>query len=122
VNPSGVNFARLVARARATVDVRPPGPVGTIAIESMLLGVPVVVPDDSASRAHVAAANGGLWYRDVGELFDAVRVLVHSPIGAKLAQQGRSYALAKHGDIDDFVARTATLVLGGDRARTPAQV
>jgi glycosyltransferase involved in cell wall biosynthesis len=117
-----VKFARRVARARVTIDARPPGPVGTITIESMLLGVPVVVPDDSASRAHVAAANGGLWYRDVGELFDAVRVLVHSPIGAKLAQQGRSYALAKHGDIDDFVARTATLVLGGDRARTPAQV
>jgi hypothetical protein len=122
VNPSGVNFARLVARARVTIDARPPGPVGTITIESMLLGVPVVVPDDSASRAHAAAANGGLWYRDVGELFDAVRVLVHSPIGAKLAEQGRNYALAKHGDIDDFVARTAMLVLGGDRAVTPVQV
>ena len=112
VNPSHVNFARLVARARATIDVRPPGPVGAIAIESMLLGVPVVVPGDSAAQAHVAAASGGLWYRDVGELFDAVRVLVSSPIGATLARQGRAYAQAKHGDNDAFVARTATLVLG----------
>jgi hypothetical protein len=112
VNPSHVNFSRLVARARVTIDVRPPGSVGVIAIESMLLGVPVVVPDDSAAQAHVAAANGGLWYRDVGELFDAVRVLVRTPIGATLAAQGRAYAQAKHGDNDAFVARTAALVLG----------
>jgi hypothetical protein len=111
VNPSRVNFSRLVARARATIDVRPPGPVGSIALESMLLGVPVVVPDDSAAQAHVAAANGGLWYRDVGELFDAVRVVVTGPIGAVLAEQGRAYAQAKHGDIDAFVARMAALVL-----------
>jgi hypothetical protein len=120
VNPSHVNFARLVARARATIDVRPPGSVGVIAIESMLLGVPVVVPDDSAAQAHVAAANGGLWYRDVGELFDAVRVLVRTPIGARLAAQGRAYAQAKHGDNDAFVARTAALVLGADAAVSPA--
>ncbi|HXZ82357.1 MAG TPA: hypothetical protein VED84_01245 [Acidimicrobiales bacterium] len=112
VNPSRVNFSRLVAHARATVDVRPPGPVGSIAIESMLLGVPVVVPDESAAQAHVAAANGGLWYRDVGELFDAVRVVVSGPIGARLAAQGRAYAQEKHGDIDAFVARMTALVLG----------
>jgi hypothetical protein len=120
VNPSGVNFARLVARARATIDVRPPGPIGTIAIESMLLGVPAVVPDGSAAQAHVAAANGGLWYRNIGELFDAVRVLVRTPIGAILAGQGRTWAQARHGDIDDFVARMAALVLGTDTAPDPA--
>ena len=119
VNPSGVNFARLVARARATIDVRPPGPVGTMAIESMLLGVPAVVPDGSAAKAHVAAANGGLWYRNIGELFDAVRVLVRTPIGAVLARQGRAYAQTRHGDIDDFVARMAALVLGHCPAAPP---
>ena len=119
VNPSGVNFARLVARARATIDVRPPGPVGTLAIESMLLGIPAVVPDGSAAKAHVAAANGGLWYRNIGELFDAVRVLVRTPLGAVLAGQGRAYAQTRHGDIDDFVARMAALVLGHRPAAPP---
>ena len=114
MNPSGVQLRP--ARRPGPGDGRRPaaGPGRHHRHRVDALGVPVVVPDDSASKAHVAAANGGLWYRDVGELFDAVRVLVHSPIGAKLAQQGRSYALAKHGDIDDFVAPTATLVLGGD--------
>ncbi len=114
VNPSHVNFSRLIARARATIDVRPPGPVGALALESMLLGVPVIVPDDSAARAHVAAANGGLWYRNVGELLDAVRVVLNDRIGAKLAAQGRAYAQARHGDNDAFVSRTTALVLGED--------
>jgi hypothetical protein len=119
VNPSHVNFSRLIARARATIDARPPGPVGSLALESMLLGVPVIVPDDSAARAHVAAGNGGLWYRNVGELLDAVRVVLSPRIGTKLAAQGRAYALARHGDNDAFVARTAAFVLGADGATPP---
>ncbi len=112
VNYNRVNFSRLVAHATLTVDVRPQGPVGRLAIESMLYGVPVLVPDDTAAKAHVAAANGGLWYRDVGELFDGARVIVHTPLGRILARRAQRYALAKHGDIDTFVARTAELVLG----------
>ncbi len=112
VNYNRVNFSRLVAHACLTVDVRPQGPVGRLTIESMLYGVPVVVPDDTAAKAHVAAANGGLWYRDVGELFDSARVIVHTPLGRILARQAERYARAKHGDIDAFVAATAELVLG----------
>ena len=112
VNYNRVNFARLVAHASLTVDVRPQGPVGRLAIESMLYGVPALVPDNTAAKAHVAAANGGLWYRDVGELFDGARVIAHTPLGKILAQQAERYSRVKHGDINAFVARTAELVLG----------
>jgi hypothetical protein len=112
VNYNRVNFSRLVAHACLTVDVRPQGPVGRLAVESMLYGVPAVVADDTAAKAHVAAANGGLWYREVGELFDAASVIVDTPVGGILAEQAERYARSKHGDIDAFVARTAELVLG----------
>ncbi|MGB9111787.1 MAG: hypothetical protein WCF24_03570, partial [Acidimicrobiales bacterium] len=112
VNYNRVNFSRLVAHASLTVDVRPQGPVGRLAVESMLYGVPALVPDNTAAKAHVAAANGGLWYSDVGELFDGARVVVHTPLGKILAKQAEHYARAKHGDINAFVARTAELALG----------
>jgi len=112
VSPSRVNLWRLMAHAVATIDLRPPGPFGRETIESMLLGTPVVVPDASAAMEHAAAADGGLWYRDVGELFDATRVLMYRPVRDRLAAQGRAYADAKHGQVDDFVARVGRIVLG----------
>jgi hypothetical protein len=112
VNYNRVNFSRLVAHASLTVDVRPQGPVGRLAVESMLYGVPALVPDETAAKAHVAAANGGLWYGDVGELFDGARVIARTRLGKILGKQAERYARAKHGDINAFVARTAELVLG----------
>ena len=112
VGKNRVNFARLVAHAKVMVDVRPQGPVGRLAIEAMLYGVPIVVPDDSAAKAHAEAANGGLWYRDEGELFDETRAIIKTPLGDRLAEQARAYAEKRHGDIDAFTARVAALVLG----------
>ncbi len=112
VSPSRVNLWRLMAHAIATVDLRPPGPVGREAIESLLLGTPVVVPEGSAAQEHAADANGGLWYRHDGELIDAVRVLTDRRLRDRLAVQGKSWAEHHHGDMDDFVERTASLVLG----------
>jgi hypothetical protein len=112
VNPSRVNLWRLMAFALFTIDVRPPGPVGREAIESMLLGTPVLVPEPSAAMQHAAAASGGLWYRDPGELFDAARALMSRPLRARLGTQGREYAEAHHGRMDDFVERVRRLVLG----------
>jgi len=116
VSPSRVNLWRLMAHAVATVDLRPPGPIGREAIESMLLGTPVVVPDKSAAQEHAADANGGLWYRDPGELIDAVRVLTDPRIRDRLAVQGKSWAQLTHGQMDDFVERARFLVLGGVEA------
>ncbi len=112
VGPSRVNLWRLMAHAEATVDVRPSGPVGREAIESMLLGTPVVVPDGSAAAAHVAKAGGGLWYRDIGELFDATRLLLDPAVRSPLSAQGRRYAEAHHSDLGAFVHELGRLVLG----------
>jgi|GEM_PF-672163 hypothetical protein len=112
VNVTRVNLWRLIAHAIATVDVRPPGPIGREAIESMLLGTPYLAPEPSAAMSLVEAANGGLWYRDAGELFDAMHVLMNTPLRSRLGAQAFAYANARHGRMDDFGERTATLVLG----------
>jgi hypothetical protein len=112
VSPSRVNLWRLMRHALATVDLRPPGPVGREAIESMLLGTPVVVPDDSAAKQHAADASGGLWYRDVGELTDAVRAIADRRVRDRLAVQGKAWADRTHGRMDEFVRRARQIVLG----------
>jgi hypothetical protein len=112
VTPTRINLWRLMAHAAMTIDLRPQGPLGREALESMLLGTPVVVPDNTAAMAHVRAASGGLWYRDIGELLDAARALLDPALRARLGAQGAAYAASHHGRIDAFVERCAALVLG----------
>ena len=112
VNPTRVNLWRLMEHAVATIDLRPPGPIGREALESMLLRTPAVVPEGSAAHAHVAAASGGLWYQDIGECLDATRILLDRPLRDRLGAQGEAYAAAHHGDSASFVRRVAELVLG----------
>ena len=116
VNPTRVNLWRLMAHALVTVDLRPPGPLGREAIESMMLGTPVVVPDASAAMEHAAAAAGGLWYRNSGELLRAVSALMDGQLRYRLAAQGKQYATATHGQMGDFVSRITGLVLGATAA------
>jgi hypothetical protein len=118
VNPTRINLWRLMAHGLATVDLRPPGPFGRESVESMLLGTPVIVPDDSAAMEHVAAAGGGLWYRNPGELLDGVRTVVGDGVlRAQLGEQAQRYATAHHGDMADFVTRTNVLVRGAGANR-----
>jgi hypothetical protein len=119
VGPSRVNLWRLLGHAHAVVDVRPPGPVGREAIEAMMLGVPSVVPENSAAKAHVEAGSGGLWYADHEELVDEVRAVCDEGLHDALARSGEAYAMATHARIDEFVSRMAGLVLG--RAPVPAR-
>ena len=112
VSPSRVNLWRLMSHALATIDLRPAGPLGREAVESMLLGTPVLVPDPSAAKEHAADADGGLWYRDLGELVDASRVLTDRSIRSRIAAQARAWAEANHGDMDAFVERALRVVLG----------
>jgi len=116
VSPSRVNLWRLMAHAIATVDLRPPGPVGRETIDSLLLGTPVVVPEGSAAHEHAADAGGGLWYRNDGELIDSVRALSDRRLRDRLAVQGKLWADRNHGDMDDFVERVRDLVLGDRRS------
>jgi hypothetical protein len=109
VNPTRVNLWRLMANATTTIDLRPPDLFGREAIESMMLGTPVIVPEGSAAMEHVAVANGGLWYRNFGEVLDTARVLRDEQTRAWLGAQGRVYAESHHGDMDGFVARIGAL-------------
>ncbi|HTW99375.1 MAG TPA: hypothetical protein VMD59_11390 [Acidimicrobiales bacterium] len=121
VAPSRVNLWRLLAHARAVVDVRPPGAVGREAIEAMMLGVPTVVPDGTAAKAHLEAGNGGLWYADHAELVEEVRALADDALHDSLARCGESYGEATHGQIDDFVTRMGELVLGNATGSSAAR-
>ncbi len=112
VTPTRVNLWRLMAHAELTIDLRPAGPLGREALESMLLGTPVVVPEGSAAMAHVKAAGGGLWYRDLRELVDAAQALLDPALRARMGAQGATYAAAHHSGMDDFVERVGALVLG----------
>jgi hypothetical protein len=112
-SPTRMNAWRLMARAIATIDVRPGGPIGREAIESLLLGTPVVVPEGTVAAEHAAASNGGLWYRTAGEMVDAARELVtNEPLRTALGTAGREWAERNHNDMDGFVEDAQALVLG----------
>jgi len=111
VNPSRVNLWRLMAHALFTIDLRPATVFGREAIESMMFDSPIIVPDDSAAKEHVCAANAGLWYRNNGELLDAVRVLSDRSVRERFARNGRAYVDMHHSDLENFVERICALVL-----------
>jgi hypothetical protein len=113
VNPTRVNLWRLMAHAQFTVDLRPPGPFGREALESMLFSSPPIVPEGSAAHAHVEAADGGLWYRNPGEVLDLASTLIDDDgLLARLRSNGLRYSVAHHEEMAAFVARTNALVLG----------
>jgi hypothetical protein len=113
VNPTRVNLWRLMAHAKFTIDLRPPGPFGREALESMLFSSPPIVPEDSAAHAHVEAANGGLWYRTPGEVLDLASTLIDDDaLLSRFRSDGLRYSVAHHEDMAAFVARTKALVLG----------
>ncbi len=109
-----MNLWRLMAHAAVTVDLRPPGPLGREAIESLRLGTPVVVPEPSAASELAAASNGGLWYRTLGEMADAVALLLGEPgLAERLGASGKAWADRLHGDTESFVRGVGELVFGG---------
>jgi hypothetical protein len=113
VNPTRVNLWRLMAHAQITVDLRPPGPFGREAIESMLFSSPPIVPEGSAAHAHVEAANGGLWYRTPGEVLDLASTLIDDDeLLSRLRSNGLRYSVTHHEEMAAFVARTNAVVLG----------
>jgi hypothetical protein len=112
-SPTRMNLWRLMARAAVTVDLRSPGPIGRETLESLRFGTPVVVPDASVAAEHAAESNGGLWYRNQGEMADCVRILLENDaMRARLGSNGEAWAERHHGDTDSFVAEAIRLVLG----------
>jgi hypothetical protein len=97
---------RLLAHARLTVDLSPGPLIARECVESLLYGVPVVVPADTAG-ARLAALGGGLWFRDEAELLGCVEALDDQAVRDTLGEQGLAEAARWYGDPGAFVRRVA---------------
>ena len=97
---------RLLAHARLTVDLSPGPLIARECVESLLYGVPVVVPAGTGA-ARLAALGGGLWFRDEAELLGCVEALDDQQVRDTLGEQGRSMAATWYGDAAGFVDRVA---------------
>lgn len=80
---------RLMAHARATVDLGPGPLFGRECVESIRYGVPVVVPAGSGADA-LAAAGAGLRFGSTAGLLDAVGVIEEDAALARFRDAGRS--------------------------------
>lgn len=109
---SRANLWRLLHQAVVCIDLRPGSVAARETIESLLLGTPVVVPEGTVAAEWAERSNGGLWYRDYRELFDAAKAIVDDPaLRGQLGRQGREWAESVHGDQDRFAEQVARLVL-----------
>ncbi|MHB1717077.1 MAG: glycosyltransferase [Acidimicrobiales bacterium] len=98
------DLLRLMAWAAVVVDLRPGPLVARRAIESLLHGTPVVVPEQSAARQH-AAAGGGLWFATPQELLSCLDALEDPGVRAALGDQGNEAATRHYGSPEAFVER-----------------
>jgi hypothetical protein len=100
---------RLLAHARVTIDLAPGPIVARECIESLRFGTPLLVPAQSAARAH-ADAGGGLTFTGFTELLSAVDQVSDDTLRATLSSQGRHYADTHYGDQKAFVNSVSRLV------------
>jgi hypothetical protein len=98
---------RLLAHARVTIDLAPGHIVARECIESLRFGTPVVVPHDSAARAH-ATAGGGMTFANPAELLACVAHLFDDGVRATMSLQGQHYADTRYGDQQAFVDSVAS--------------
>jgi hypothetical protein len=113
VGPSRANLLKLLSHAEVCLDLRPQGIVGRETLESLLLGTPVVVPDHTVAAEHAERSNGGLWYRDYGELFDQAKAIVDdASLRDRLSLKGCAWATEVHGDHGRFCEQAARFALG----------
>jgi glycosyltransferase involved in cell wall biosynthesis len=100
---------RLMAHARMVVDLRPGPLVARECVEAQRFGTPVIVPAGTPA-ADLAAAGGGLWFRDVAELLGCVAAFGDDAVRDTLGAQGRAVADERYGDPDRFVDRMAAAI------------
>jgi glycosyltransferase involved in cell wall biosynthesis len=112
------DLARLMAFASVTVDLRSPELYGRAAVESLLYGTPIVVPDHSLALEHAQRGRGGLWFADPAELTWCIESLLDPDINESMRSQGRAYAEDEYGSTDRFIDRV-TAACGLDPASIP---
>ena len=99
------DMARLMAWARATVDLRPGRLFARRCVESLLYGTPIVVPYDSRAREHAEIGRGGLWFDNPAELTWCVEAMFDPGTRASFSAQGQAYADREFGSTDQFIER-----------------
>ncbi len=104
------NLWRLISKASISVHLDHSRLFDREVLESLLYGVPVVVPHKGAGREHAERGNGGLWYSDAFELRECVGVVSNGSIGESLGRQGHTYARRNYGRRDEFIHRIARAV------------
>jgi hypothetical protein len=97
---------RLLAHARATIDLAPGRIIARECIESLRFGTPIIVPEHSAAHPH-ADAGGGMTFADVPELLACVSRVRDETAHATMSAQGRVYADAHYGNPTSFVESVA---------------
>lgn len=100
---------RLMAHARATVDLHPGPLVGRECVESLRLGTPVVAP---ATAEPLAGVGGIVAFDDVPGLLASVEALEDPHNRAALGSRGREEADARHGDAVAFTRRVGEVLAG----------
>lgn len=109
---------RLMSHASVIVDLSPGLLIGRECVESLRFGVPIVAPEGSTG-ARLAAAGGGLWYRDVAEMLECVEAAMDPSIGKVLAAQGRTAVEGWYGSPERFVERLDAVLFGVAEAWLP---
>ncbi len=100
---SRTDLLRLMAHARASVDLCPGGLISRECVESMLLGTPILVPRTSQAMQYVAGG-GGLSFSDPADLLGAAQALGRPKVRGQLSLQARDLA-AQFADATSFVRR-----------------
>lgn len=111
--PARMDLWRLMRTADVLLDLRPQGPFGREALESLLFATPVVVPAGSAAASHAAESGGGRSFGDPPEMFGHLSELFGDAAArAEMGETGRRWARSLYatGPLGDEAL--ARLVLG----------
>jgi hypothetical protein len=108
-----------VVRASVVVDLHPGRLVARRCIEALRLGTPVVVPAGSRARGICEHSEGGLAFRNAGELLSAVETVLDPQRGPGMGERGRAYADEHHGSPARFAEQlfSALGLPGGNATR-----
>jgi hypothetical protein len=99
---SRTDLWRLVAHARACVDLGPGSIIARECVESLRYGTPIIVPEHAAAAAAHAAAGGGLTFDSMADLLHCARRFDDAGFRSHLSQSGRAYADSTYGSPSTF--------------------
>ena len=100
---SRMDLWRLIAHAKACIDLAPGCIVARECVEALRFGTPIVVPRGSGAAVAHASLGGGATFGDAQELLDAVAAFRTDDNRSAASHLGRDYADANHGDPLKFV-------------------